>query len=526
MSHSLEIKYIRGAELLKKTTLPKKPSIMQMIPIPDEPKDFKYFCDFKEQLIEMVKESFGDDNTTEHIFKGENIVFTSHHSKTKNKPLGLLMFESIDNTSCYLSNVCVKKKYRRCRIMTEMLSKIIPMIKKSNYTIIYIKVKKNNSSAIGFWEVIGFQKKGTASDDENIIVMYLSLEDKVEEDYNISDNPIIVETTGSEVIKESQTNAHCDKDNIVQDKDDEFDYDNFTDEIKKSRGFTPLTDYIPPIQTRTKEINKSSDDFPNIVYNKPQIKGEDNIILSNIKKLDEKIKILFDLIGGKNIKDNIKDNLNTNEFDEYDGEYELNKNINKLPNKINNPLNNKIHNPLNNNLNNPLNNTLNNPLNNTLNNKLNNTLNNTINNTLNNPINNNMVKYKNNIPDKLDNIIYNDDHINVDDIDSHNEIIYNKDYNRDNSRDKDNKNSNRDKERDINRDTNIDYKGDKDYNRDKDRDKDKDNRDNRDNSRDKYNRDNNRDKYNRDNTKNKDFIDTDEKIDYSQILYKLANQIN
>ena len=172
------IKFISGEELLKKSTLPKSPSLLRMHPIPEEPKDYQYFVTFKKNILQLLVECFSPEDSskfTDEIFVGDHVLLLSAHIKNRDTPDGMLMFVPIDNNSALLYNVCVRKKFRRCCIMTQILCSFLPYLKKNGFKIIYVKVNIENEGGQKFWQKIGFESQGVSKTDPNHLVYILNL---------------------------------------------------------------------------------------------------------------------------------------------------------------------------------------------------------------------------------------------------------------------------------------------------------------------------------------------------------------
>ena len=121
-----------------------------------------------------------DDFWNENILKSElqNPFSTYIMAKLGNKIVGFAgMIDTIDQME--ITNIVVKKDYRKNGIGNILLNKLISLAKENKKTKIILEVNENNISAIKLYEKNGFKKCGLRkryyNNTDNAIIMNLKI---------------------------------------------------------------------------------------------------------------------------------------------------------------------------------------------------------------------------------------------------------------------------------------------------------------------------------------------------------------
>ncbi len=121
-----------------------------------------------------------DDFWNENILKSElqNPFSTYIIAKLENKIVGFAgMIDTIDQME--ITNIVVKKDYRKNGIGNILLNKLISLAKGNKKTEIILEVNENNISAIKLYEKNGFKKCGLRkryyNNTDNAIIMNLKI---------------------------------------------------------------------------------------------------------------------------------------------------------------------------------------------------------------------------------------------------------------------------------------------------------------------------------------------------------------
>lgn len=121
-----------------------------------------------------------DDFWNENILKSElqNPFSTYIMAKLGNKIVGFAgMIDTIDQME--ITNIVVKKDYRKNGIGNILLNKLISLAKENKKTKIILEVNENNISAIKLYEKNGFKKYGLRkryyNNTDNAIIMNLKI---------------------------------------------------------------------------------------------------------------------------------------------------------------------------------------------------------------------------------------------------------------------------------------------------------------------------------------------------------------
>lgn len=121
-----------------------------------------------------------DDFWNENILKSElqNPFSTYIMAKLENKIVGFAgMIDTIDQME--ITNIVVKKDYRKNGIGNILLNKLISLAKENKKTEIILEVNENNISAIKLYEKNGFKKCGLRkryyNNTDNAIIMNLKI---------------------------------------------------------------------------------------------------------------------------------------------------------------------------------------------------------------------------------------------------------------------------------------------------------------------------------------------------------------
>lgn len=121
-----------------------------------------------------------DDFWNENILKSElqNPFSTYIMAKLESKIVGFAgMIDTIDQME--ITNIVVKKDYRKNGIGNILLNKLISLAKENKKTEIILEVNENNISAIKLYEKNGFKKCGLRkryyNNTDNAIIMNLKI---------------------------------------------------------------------------------------------------------------------------------------------------------------------------------------------------------------------------------------------------------------------------------------------------------------------------------------------------------------
>jgi len=100
-------------------------------------------------------------------------------AKKYQKIVGFIVGIKIDNKNAKILMLAIKKEYRRQKIATNLIKKLITEMLSNNIKIINLEVRTNNKTAISFYQKHGFKIEekicGFYKDNEDAYIMKLDL---------------------------------------------------------------------------------------------------------------------------------------------------------------------------------------------------------------------------------------------------------------------------------------------------------------------------------------------------------------
>lgn len=136
------------------------------------------------QDLEIIKDILTndfDDFWTYSVFKNELLNENSRYimAKTQDQIVGFAgIWKSVDDV--HITNIAVKKDFRRSGIASKLLDKLIQMSRLENVNSITLEVKSINIAAINLYLKYGFEKVGARKNyykgTQDALIMTLKME--------------------------------------------------------------------------------------------------------------------------------------------------------------------------------------------------------------------------------------------------------------------------------------------------------------------------------------------------------------